>query len=258
MGVLGGWAAAALRSGWAWSHGGRVELQASGIGGDTRNVTARVYLPATAPPHPVVIDLHGCSGIVPARNRFWSGQLTAWGYAVMKVDSFTRRGRSDICNDVMAIPPSRRLDDVRAAIRHIQGSAKLDAGNLFLMGMSHGATTVLLAHRRSSPVFAGLKGIVAFYPYCTPGLPPPAADTLVLIGALDDWTPARQCRQMAAEYGSGRNFQLVVYPGAYHSFDVPGVNGVYYGHKLVYDEAATQDSLARVRRFLQARTGRQR
>ncbi len=254
MRVLCGFFAAALLFGCASSQSSRVELQASGIGGDTRNVTARIYFPATSPPHPVVIDLHGCSGIVPARNRFWSGQLNAWGYAVLKVDSFTRRGRSDICNDVMAIPPSRRLDDVRAAIRHVLRSAELDAGNIFLMGMSHGATAVMLAHHRPSPAFTGLKGIIAFYPYCLPGLPSLVADTLVLIGALDDWTPARQCRQMAIGPANGRDFELVVYPGAYHSFDVPGVNGVYYGHRLVYDEAATRDSLDRVRRFLHART----
>lgn len=254
MRVLCGFFAAALLFGCASSQSSRVELQASGIGGDTRNVTARIYFPATSPPHPVVIDLHGCSGIVPTRNRFWSGQLNAWGYAVLKVDSFTHRGRSDICNDVMAIPPSRRLDDVRAAIRHVLHSAELDAGNIFLMGMSHGATTVMLAHHRPSPAFTGLKGIIAFYPYCLPGLPSLVADTLVLIGALDDWTPARQCRQMAIGPANGRDFELVVYPGAYHSFDVPGVNGVYYGHRLVYDEAATRDSLDRVRRFLHART----
>ena len=250
--------AAALLSGCASPHGGRIELQASGTGSDTRNVTARVYLPPTSPPYPVVIDLHGCSGIVAARSRFWIGELNAWGYAVLQVDSFSRRGRSGVCDDVMKIPPLQRLDDVRAAIRHVRGSPGLDAGNVFLMGMSHGATTVMLAHRRPSPVFAGLKGIVAFYPYCMPQLPSLVADTLILIGELDDWTPARQCRRMVVGADDGRDFELVVYPGAYHSFDVPGVNGVYYGHRLVYDEAATRDSAGRVRRFLRARTDRPR
>ena len=54
--------------------------------------------------------------------------------------------------------------------------------------------------------------------------------TLILIGELDDWTPAKECRNLAEgrddwgisrEKGKGIPIELIVYPGAYHDFDVP-------------------------------------
>jgi dienelactone hydrolase len=67
--------------------------------------------------------------------------------------------------------------------------------------------------------------------------------TLILVGELDDWTPALECRNMAEgrdDYGVSRSkaegvpIRLIVYPGAYHSFDVPAFRtGVqYFGHHL--------------------------
>ena len=199
---------------------------------------------------------NGCSGFLPARSREWTQRLNAWGYAALKVDSFTRRGDPDICDDVMKVSPLRRLSDVSAAIERIRDDVRLDDQNIFLMGTSHGGTTALLAH--SLPVSSALRGVVAFYPECPENLPSLSADTLILIGELDDWTPAQRCRNLRAGLGGGYDLELIVYPGAYHSFDVPGANGVYYGHRLVYDEAAARDGIARVRGFLRARTSRSR
>ena len=211
-----------------------------------------LHVPPGAPPHPVAINLHGCSGFLPARSHAWTQRLNAWGYAVLKVDSFTRRGDPDICDDVMKVSPMRRLSDVSAAINRVRADVRLDDANIFLMGTSHGGTTALLAHLRAD--FSALKGVIAFYPECPENLPLLLADTLILIGELDDWTPAQRCRDLKAGLGDGRDLELVVYPGAYHSFDVPGANGVYYGHKLVYDEAAAHDGIERVRGFLRSRT----
>ena len=44
---------------------------------------------------------------------------------------------------------------------------------------------------------------------------------------------------------------LVVYPGAYHSFDVPRSQGQsYFGHWLEYNAAAAEAASEEVRRFL--------
>ena len=54
--------------------------------------------------------------------------------------------------------------------------------------------------------------------------------TLILIGELDDWTPAKECRNLvegrddcgiSRQKGQGVPIELIVYPGAYHGFDVP-------------------------------------
>ena len=72
--------------------------------------------------------------------------------------------------------------------------------------------------------------------------------TLILIGELDDWTPASECRNLAEgrddwgvsrEKGQGIPIEITVYPGAYHDFDVPHFRTPekLLGHHLEFNEA---------------------
>jgi dienelactone hydrolase len=48
----------------------------------------------------------------------------------------------------------------------------------------------------------------------------PLAPLLILAGALDDWTPAEPCRQMAERSkAAGHPIDIIVYPNAHHAFD---------------------------------------
>ena len=48
----------------------------------------------------------------------------------------------------------------------------------------------------------------------------PVAPLLVLIGVLDDWTPAEPCRQMVETARAARHPAAIkIYGGAHHSFD---------------------------------------
>ena len=81
------------------------------------------------------------------------------------------------------------------------------------------------------------------------------APTIILIGELDDWSPAKDCeRWMERRAGKGAPVKLVIYPGAYHSFDLPNVgNGrQFFGHWLKYDADAAQRSVLEMREFLAA------
>jgi dienelactone hydrolase len=131
--------------------------------------------------------------------------------------------------------------------------------------MSMGGRSVLTALERDliesmSPV--KFRAGVAFYPRCAgvPGIM--SAPTLILIGELDDWTPAAACRDMAAgktgAYGPPRQpgdrsmVELVVYPDTHHSFVASELgSGVrMHGHWLQYNDLATRDAANRVRAFL--------
>ena len=84
------------------------------------------------------------------------------------------------------------------------------------------------------------------------------APTLVLIGEVDDWTPAERCRDMVQHARpDGAAITLIVYPGAYHAFDVaqlkPGMRVL--GHWIEYDEPAARDAEKKVRGFLAANLG---
>jgi dienelactone hydrolase len=86
----------------------------------------------------------------------------------------------------------------------------VDAKRIGVMGGSHGGTTTVLAMAQH-----GFRGGVALYPRCSVAAQAykPSAPLLILIGELDDWTPAADCRRLAGEA------TLKIYPGAHHSFD---------------------------------------
>ncbi len=224
--------------------------------GASAPVRGDLYLPAGAGPHPIVIDLHGCGGIWEARNRVWLPQLTGAGFAVLQVDSLTPRGVANVCGDVFRVSPMTRSMDAAAALHWVMRDGRFDRDGVFLAGASHGATAALLTQLHAASPFSRLKGVIAFYPYCYDVLPVLNADLLVLIGDRDDWTPAARCRDMRIGDRAGHVYELVVYPGAHHSFDVPGLDLSYFGHRVKYNAVAAQDSVRRVMRFLNMRTDR--
>jgi dienelactone hydrolase len=110
------------------------------------------------------------------------------------------------------------------------------------------------------------RAAIGFYPPCRGLKGNMTVPTLLLIGELDDWTPASECRNLAEgrddwgisrEKGKGYPIEFIVYPGAYHDFDVPNfatpVNR--FGHRLEFNEAARNQSVEAVRKFLHATIG---
>ena len=105
---------------------------------------------------------------------------------------------------------------------------------------------------------AGFKAAAAFYPPCAnldgAAL---AIPTLILVGAKDAVTPARDCAELAKRQQPGM-VKFVVYPGAAHAFDLPefGAGRQVMGMPLAYDRNAAQRSWAELRGFLAARLKR--
>lgn len=97
------------------------------------------------------------------------------------------------------------------------------------------------------------KAAIAYYPDCSATNGDMAAPTLVLIGELDDWTPAKKCQEMMAQRsGKGSAVQLDVFKGARHAFAAPGykTGTEAYGHRMEYDAAAADQSIRDSQAFL--------
>jgi dienelactone hydrolase len=215
--------------------------------------------PDSGGPFPAIIALHGCSGLseefqTGTTRSSWADQLTAWGYVVLIVDSFSSRGISEAC----AGPATYRVADLYGALAFLRRQPFVDPALIAVIGFSQGGTAVLSAlEQRDSELFEDGDGRkfragVAFYPNC-------AVDgdmmvpTLVLIGELDDWTLASACRAMMTRLRStGRPVTLIVYPGAHHGFDAPSLQPgrSSFGHWLEYNPAAAESAIREVRRFL--------
>jgi len=85
--------------------------------------------------------------------------------------------------------------------------------------------------------------------------------SLILIGEKDDWTPVDACRKLASgqdDIGISRPktssipLKLKVLADAYHAYDVPWLEKPvsYFGHHLVYNKTATDQSSEALREFL--------
>jgi dienelactone hydrolase len=70
------------------------------------------------------------------------------------------------------------------------------------------------------------------------------------VGDADHVNPWERCRDMKLEAEIAPDYQIVVYPGATHSFDRPRPRRIVFGQVLFYDAAATADAYRRVREFL--------
>lgn len=210
--------------------------------------------PEGAGPYPAVILLHTCAGIS-EHEESWSDRLVAWGYVVLTVDSFTPRGVKYICDGRQGqgwtTPWSRALD-AYGAKRYLLTRPFVDPTRIAVMGMSHGAMTILEVIKRSTS--AGLamepfRAAVAFYPLC--GNPEPVnTPTLVLIGGADNWTPADQCIQYLERLQPPHEMTLKVFPDAHHVFDHPGIDIVELGHIVRSDPEAAAQAIQMTREFL--------
>jgi dienelactone hydrolase len=186
---------------------------------------------------PVVLALHGCGGLyatlgvrrgqLNARHDGMAQLLRAQGYSVMFPDSFNARGEQSICTQKMRarkIKQSHRRDDVTGALTWLGTQKWVDVNKIAVLGWSHGGSAVLAATNDNElgvsirPVQPSMA--IAFYPGCSDALRTgyqPKVPLLMLLGELDDWTPAAPCIELAKRVKA----KAVVYPESHHDFDNP-------------------------------------
>jgi dienelactone hydrolase len=213
----------------AWAAPDQVDLPAN-----EGAIHAYLYKPAEGGPFPAVVAVHGCTGLAgragPVQDRYqkWAELLNKAGYAVLFPDSYGSRNLGPQCRvRERAIHASReRVADISAARRWLMEQPWVKRDRISLLGWSNGGNGLLWAVR---PQFAMRDGTpdfhtaVAFYPDCRRNSRlawSARVPTLILIGAADDWSSARECQQMIdAAKGRSALARVIVYPGAYQDFD---------------------------------------
>jgi dienelactone hydrolase len=190
-------------------------------------------LPAGAGPFPAIVLMHGCGGLPHQAIQGWLPALKSWGYATFVVDSFGARHLREVCTSSLQLIGSRRTPDAYGALQILATHPRLDPERIALMGFSHGAIATLASatawarQRYAAPGGAAFRAFFAFYPYCNATAPEQAegmaAPVRIHSGALDDWTPAGPCLELARRArASGFDVEVTVYPNAYHAFDSVG------------------------------------
>ena len=216
-------------------------------------IDAYLSRPEGAGRFPAIVYLHGCGGLSTTTRHRVADLMTGSGYVTLAVDSFATRGIAEACDRDM----QRRQGDALGALRYLSGLSFVDPDRIVLVGASQGGGIGLqiASARAADPEPAKFRAVVAYYPPCRVAAEQLRIPALILIGDVDDWTPAGDCeRWMRRRAGKGAPVKLVVYPGAYHAFDNPSgmIGGRFFGHWLKYDAAAAERSVNDMHDFLLA------
>lgn len=243
--------------------------------GAPRTITGWLYRPDGPGPFPAVVLLHGCHG-VSASTHDWAEWFRHRAYAALVVDSFTPRGMAEGCSPrSVDLPNTERFDDAVGALRFLHGLGWVDRERVGVIGWSNGGVFAIAVVNGPSHERALRRGVA---------LPPPGyraaigvypggcyslvgelvvRPLLVLIGDADDWTLAGPCREMVeAMHRRGAEASIVLYPGAFHYFDVEGQARTYLpdvanhnkpdgccGATVAYDPEAARDARRRIGEF---------
>jgi dienelactone hydrolase len=221
-----------------------------------RPYDATLTLPSGAGRFPAVILLHGCGGEGPSQ-QFWIDRLTGWGYAVLRLDSFSARGITSVCapqSQNLATPVDRSGDVLSAAL-WLRTRPEIDGARIGVLGESHGGgTAAAVTSREYERLYPGLlRASVDYFGPCRDPKQHGTVPLLALAGDADTWGySARACQAFAAALQPDQPMQVEVYPGAVHDFENPSAVHLRYilGHPAQYDSSAANDSYAKVKAFL--------
>ncbi len=227
-------------------------------------------------PFPAVVLMHGCHGVV-KQTFTWAEWLARRGYVALVVDSYGPRGEPADCQEGPPgdQTPQNRFADAMGALRYLQGQAFVKADRVAVMGWSQGGVIAMAvingpslerARRRGVDMpQSGYAAAIALYPGGCESLVTELVvrPLLLLLAADDDWTPLRHCQAMVEAMRSrGAAITMVVYPGAYHYFDVTGQKREVLmsvpnsekaggrGVTVAYQRAAAEDAYGQVDVFL--------
>lgn len=247
-------------------------------------VDGYLFKPDGKEKYAAVVMFHGCSGgltksgKISSRFQNMAQLLNGMGYGVLLVDSFNPRGEREICTTKpknRTIFSKHRWLDAYGALVYLNGRADVLPGKIAAIGFSHGGTNALQVVDANLPAYKdtgkGFVASVSMYPGCTEVLRKSPqfkayAPLLVLVGELDDWTPAGPCERLTQRsQESGEPVEFVSYPGAYHGFDqtspvhlrtdvTHGVNGAAGVH-VGGNPAAREDAYRRIREFFAKHLG---
>jgi dienelactone hydrolase len=243
--------------------------------GAPAEITATLVKPGGPGPFPAVVQLHGCGGLEPQSYR-WARWLADRGYVALVVDSFGPRAVKGDCRSGPDEPPvTARFDDAFGALRYLQAQPFVIADRIAAMGWSQGGVYAMAVINGPSLERARQRGVklppvgfaagIGIYPGGCFSLVNEQVirPLLVLIGGADDWTPAAKCKEMVdAMRSRGANASIVIYPGAYHYFDVEGqrlevllhveneTKPGGHGATVAYHPAAAADAYSQVEAFL--------
>jgi len=148
------------------------------------------------------------------------------GIATFELCSFQSRGILSTVGTQTQVTTAMMILDSYRAFEVLQKHVNINASKIAITGWSLGGGVSLFAAWK--PLQNAINSKVVFaahlpiYPPCivTPTVLDFGTSPIhILIGELDNWTPADACLELVYKLQNNTNIDLTIYPNAHHSFD---------------------------------------
>ena len=148
------------------------------------------------------------------------------GYATFELNSFKSRNITSTVGSQVEVTASAMILDAYRALEKLSNDPRIDKNRVSIIGWSLGGAVSLfsgwLPLRNAITKNVSFASHLAFYPPCF--IDPENTDFTqspihILIGELDDWTPADPCDMFVNKLSKKANISLTVYENSHHGFD---------------------------------------
>jgi dienelactone hydrolase len=180
-----------------------------------------------AGPLPVLVYLHGCTGIQGPNDLSWASYIANQGFIVILPDSMARPGRISNCDAKLrrgtnAFPQANRYrqEEITHAVSRVMTSTWADKKNIFLMGHSEGGRAVAQSRHVefTGKIISGWTCTNTNNPN-TDGIHSPKNLPILAVAYTDDeWRKGRSTSGRCADKAEGRtNFRQIDLDGWQHA-----------------------------------------
>lgn len=149
------------------------------------------------------------------------------GIATFALQSFKSRNVTSTVGEQISVTTAMMVLDAYRALDTLRRDPRIDGKRVAITGWSLGGGVTLFSAwkplKNAISKDASFAAHLAFYPPCFVQPQEPLftdAPIHILIGELDNWTPAEACEEMVPMIkATGSKIDITVYPGVHHSFD---------------------------------------
>jgi dienelactone hydrolase len=178
-------------------------------------------------PTPVLIYLHGCSGIYGPHDSAWASFISDLGFIVILPDSMVRPGRLSNCDpklkrgtNVFPKAAKYRQEEIIYALSQVMSSDWSDKKNIFLMGHSEGgvATAQSTHEEFAGKIISGWSCTNTTNNAYDGIYSPKNVPILAFASIEDEWRKGKSTEGRCADKADGRtNFRQIDLEGWNHN-----------------------------------------